>query len=74
MRYVYDSDLEHSDPMPKPGDWRELLTVEAVEAAMARLDAKVERAEALLERDGAEGVIEALRRRGALVPEWRGFA
>lgn len=63
--------FEDDSPMLPPGDWRELLTVEAVEAAMRRLEEKVERAEALIEQDGIEGVIEALRRRGHLIPAWR---
>lgn len=70
MKYVYDTD---DRPMPEPGDARVLLTESAILAAMERMDEKVQRAEALLEQDGDEGVIEALRRRGALrAEEWRG--
>jgi hypothetical protein len=69
MKYWYDTD---DAPMPEPGDARVLLTESAILAAMERVDEKVQRAEALLEQDGDEGVIEALRRRGALRPEWRG--
>jgi prephenate dehydrogenase len=58
--------------MPEPGDWRVLLTERAILDAMGRFDEKVARAEALLEADGDEGVIEALRRRGALRTEWCG--
>jgi hypothetical protein len=72
MKYVYDTD-DRPMPMPEPGDdWRVLLTESAILAAMERMDEKVQRAEALLEQDGDEGVIEALRRRGALRAEWRG--
>jgi hypothetical protein len=69
VKYVYDTD---DRPMPEPGDWRVLLTERAILDAMQRFDEKVARAEALLEADGDEGVIEALRRRGALRSEWRG--
>jgi prephenate dehydrogenase len=58
--------------MPEPGDWRVLLTERAILDAMGRFDEKVARAEALLEADGDEGVIKALRRRGALRTEWCG--
>jgi len=69
VKLVYETD---DAPLPEPGDWRVLLTVSAIQAAIDRLDAKVERAELLLEADGDEGVIEALRRRGALRTEWCG--
>ena len=69
MRLVYETDER---PMPEPGDWRVLLTERAILDAMGRFDEKVARAEALLEADGDEGVIEALRRRGALRTEWCG--
>jgi hypothetical protein len=67
MKFVYETDER---PIPEPGDWRVLLTESAILAAMERMDEKVARAEALLEADGDEGVIEALRRRGALRCEW----
>ena len=68
MKLVYETD---ESPMPEPpGDWRVLLTESAIQAAIDRLDEKVERAEALLEADGVEGIVEALRRRGALRTEW----
>jgi len=67
MKFVYETDER---PIPEPGDWRVLLTASAILAAMERMDEKVARAEALLEADGDEGVIEALRRRGALRCEW----
>ena len=67
MRFVYETDER---PMPEPGDWRVLLTESAIMAAMERFDAKVARANALLEQDGDEGIIEALRSRGALRVEW----
>ena len=67
MRLVYETD-EH--PMPEPGDWRVLLTERAILDAMGRFDEKVARASALLEQDGDEGIIEALRSRGALRVEW----
>jgi len=69
VKLVYETDER---PMPEPGDWRVLLTERAILDAMERFDAKVARAEALLEADGDEGVIEALRRRGALRTEWCG--
>lgn len=67
MRLVYETD---ESPMPEPGDWRVLLTESAIQATMDRFDAKVARANALLEQDGDEGIIEALRSRGALRVEW----
>ena len=67
MRFVYETDER---PMPEPGDWRVLLTESAIQATMDRFDAKVARANALLEQDGDEGIIEALRSRGALRVEW----
>ena len=67
MRFVYETD---ECPMPEPGDWRVLLTESAIQATMDRFDAKVARANALLEQDGDEGIIEALRSRGALRVEW----
>jgi len=67
MRFVYETD---ECPMPEPGDWRVLLTESSIMAAMERFDAKVARANALLEQDGDEGIIEALRSRGALRVEW----
>jgi len=67
VRLVYETD---ECPMPEPGDWRVLLTERAILDAMGRFDAKVARANALLEQDGDEGIIEALRSRGALRVEW----
>ena len=67
MRLVYETDER---PMPEPGDWRVLLTESAIQATMDRFDEKVARANALLEQDGDEGIIEALRSRGALRVEW----
>jgi len=67
VRLVYETD---ESPMPEPGDWRVLLTESAIQATMDRFDAKVARANALLEQDGDEGIIEALRSRGALRVEW----
>ena len=67
MKFVYETDER---PIPEPGDWRVLLTESAIMAAMERFDAKVARANALLEQDGDEGIIEALRSRGALRVEW----
>jgi len=67
VRLVYETDER---PMPEPGDWRVLLTESAIQATMDRFDEKVARANALLEQDGDEGIIEALRSRGALRVEW----
>lgn len=70
MKLVYETD-DRPMPEPQPGDdWRVLLTESAIQAAMDRMDAKVARANALLEQDGDEGIIEALRSRGALRVEW----
>jgi len=69
MRFIYESD---DRAMPEPGDARVLLTEQAIIAAMERFDEKVARADVLLDQDGDEGVLEALRRRGALREEWRG--
>ena len=67
MKFVYETDER---PIPEPGDWRVLLTESAIQATMDRFDEKVARANALLEQDGDEGIIEALRSRGALRVEW----
>jgi hypothetical protein len=50
-----------------PGDWRTLLTVDAIETACDQADAKVARVETLIEEVGVHAVVEALRRRGTLV-------
>lgn len=50
-----------------PGDWRELLTVEAIERACDEADAKVAKVDALIEEVGVHAVVEALRRRHVLV-------
>ena len=70
MKLVYETD-DRPMPAPQPGDcWQTLCSERAILAAMERFDEKVQRAEALLEADGDEGVIEALRSRGALRVEW----
>lgn len=64
-------ELDEDDLCPltedtSPGDWRELLTAEAIQRACDQADARVSRADALIDEIGAHAVVEALRRRGIL--------